>query len=161
MSIARKLLAHFINAAPSSADEPDYVRLGKDLEELNVELNPEIESKKNILGEMSVKLSSYEAQSSVEPYYADKDDALYSFLQDIIDNRKVLDDCKTDVVEVHLWEEASPEGAFKAYRESCIIEPTQYGGDTTGYQIPFNIHYLGDRVEGIFDTATKTFTEAA
>ena len=161
MSIERKLLAHFLNAAPGGSD-PSYCRLGKDLEEMNVELNPEIETKKNILGELSVRLSSYEAQSSVEPYYAEDGDSLFPFLQDIVDKRKVLDDCKTDAIEVHLWEEVEAStGTYKAYKESCIVEVSSYGGDTSGYQIPFSIHYLGDRVEGTFNLKTKTFTPAA
>lgn len=160
-AIQRKFLAHFINATPGE-ESASYQRLGKDLEEFNTELNPEVDVKKNILGETNVKVTSYEAQSSVEPYYADKDDALFPFLQDIVDNRKVLDDCKTDSVEVHLWEETEADsGVFKAYKESCVVEVTSYGGDTTGYQIPYNIHYLGDRVEGTFDLKTKTFTPAA
>ncbi|MGN0661355.1 MAG: hypothetical protein ACI4JX_06505 [Oscillospiraceae bacterium] len=157
MELERKFLAHFLNVSPSST--ATYFRLGKDLEELNVELNPEVNTKKNILGESSVKISSYEVQSSVEPYYADKGDGLHAFLQDIIDNRKVLDDVKTDAVEVHLWEETSEgSGIFTAYKESVAIEVTSYGGDNTGYQIPFNVHYLGDRVKGTFNLSTKTFT---
>lgn len=159
-SIERKFLKHLINATPAS-ETATYETLGKDLEELNVELNPEVESKKNILGETSVKVSSYEPQASVEPYYADKGTKLHTFLQDIIDNRKVLDDVKTDTLEVHCWEETSEaSGVFVAYKESAMIEITSYGGDTTGYQIPFNIHYLGDRIKGTYDTSTKTFTPA-
>lgn len=154
--IARKFLAHFINTAP--AGEAVYERLGKDLEELNVELNPELETKNNILGETSTNLSTYQAQYSVEPYYADEGTGLHAFLQDIIDNRKVLDDVKTDVIEVHMWEE-SEDGVFEAYKEEAIIEISSYGGDTTGYQIPFNVHLSGNRVKGTFDTSTKTFTE--
>ena len=45
-------------------------------------------------------------------------------------------------------------------REDVYIEVTSYGGDTTGYQIPFTLHYTGKKVKGIFDVATKTFTEA-
>lgn len=152
--IARKFLAHFINTAPTS--EPKYERLGKDLEELSTELNPELETKNNILGETSTNLSSYQAQFSVEPYYADEGTGLHTFLQDIIDNRKVLDDTKTDVLEVHLWEE-STEGVFTAYKEECIVEISSYGGDTTGYQIPFNVHLSGNRVKGTFDTSTNKF----
>lgn len=156
--IARKFLAHFINTAPAS--EAVYERLGKDLEELNVELNPEIETKNNILGESATNLSSYQPQYSVEPYYADEGTGLHTFLQDIIDNRKVLDDVKTDTIEVHLWEEtAENSGVFTAYKEECIVEIQSYGGDTTGYQIPFNVHLSGNRVKGTFDTKTKTFTE--
>lgn len=155
--IARKLLAHFINTAPLS--DAVYERLGQDLEELNTELNPEIETKNNILGETSTNLSSYQAQYSVEPYYADDGTGLHTFLQDIIDNRKVLDDVKTDVLEVHLWEEtAENSGIFTAYKEEAIIEISSYGGDTTGYQIPFNVHLSGNRTKGTFNTSTKTFT---
>ena len=157
MKIARKFLAHFLNTAPAS--EAVYERLGKDLEELSTELNPELETKNNILGETSTNLSSYQAQFSVEPYYADEGTGLHTFLQDIIDNRKVLDDTKTDVLEVHLWEETSEgSGVYTAYKEDCIVEIQSYGGDTTGYQIPFNVHLNGNRVKGTFDTSTNTFT---
>ncbi|MDE6781159.1 MAG: hypothetical protein K2J40_06855 [Ruminococcus sp.] len=160
--IERKLLAHFLNATPTK-DSASYYRLGKDLEEYSVELSAESETKKNILGEVSTVISSYEATGSVEPYYADKNDEIYAFLQDIIDDRKVLDDVKTDAVEVHLWEPAANENSenptvFKAYKETAVIEITSYGGDTTGYQIPFTVHYQGDRVKGKFDISTKTFT---
>lgn len=154
--IERKYLAHYINTSPDSTAV--YERLGKDLEELNIELNAEVETKKNILGEVSVNLSSYEAQTSIEPYYADKGTGLHTFLQDIIDNRKVLDDTKTDVLEVHTWEEAET-GSYTAYKESAVIEITSYGGDYKGYQIPFNIRLCGDRVKGKFNPSTKTFTE--
>ena len=154
--IERKFLAHFLNV--SSTSTLSYHRLGKDLEEMNVELNAEVNKKRNILGEESVKVTGYEAQSSVEPYYANPGDGLYEFLQDIIDNRKVLDDVKTDAVEVHLWDETTANsGVYVAYKESVMVEPTSYGGDNTGYQIPFNIHYLGDRVKGTFTLSTKTF----
>lgn len=160
--IERKLLAHFLNATPAK-DSASYYRLGKDLEEYSVELSAESETKKNILGEVSTVISSYEATGSVEPYYADKNDEIYTFLQDIIDNRKVLDDVKTDTVEVHLWEPVKGENGeestvFVAYKETAVIEVTSYGGDTTGYQIPFTVHYQGDRVKGKFDISAKTFT---
>lgn len=160
--IERKLLAHFLNATPSE-ESASYYRLGKDLEEYSVELSAESETKKNILGEVSTVISSYEATGSVEPYYADQSDEIYAFLQDIIDNRKVLDDVKTDTVEVHLWEPVKGETGekstvFVAYKETAVIEVTSYGGDTTGYQIPFTVHYQGDRVKGKFDISTKTFT---
>ena len=155
--VERKFLAHFMNATPAST--ATYERLGKDLEELNVEMNAELETKQNIIGENSTNLSGYSPQASVEPYYADKESPFFDFLQDIIDKRKTLDDCKTDAVEVHMWEETT--GKYTAYKETVIIEIVSYGGDTSGYQIAFNVHYQGDRVNGTFDPTTKAFTEAA
>lgn len=155
MKIERKLMAHYIDSAEPGG-EVAYVRLGKDLEEHNVELSAQVDKKKNILGETSVVLSSYEAQASVEPYYADKDDPLFERLQQIVDDRLVLDDCLTSVIEVHMW--GTGTTSFEAYKEDAYIEVTSYGGDNTGYQIPFNVHYTGKRVKGTFDVAAKTFS---
>ncbi len=158
MKIERKYLAHYLNVSPGKESSASYYRLGKDLEELSVEMSAEVESKKNILGETSVNISSYEVTSSVEPYYAEKGDGCHEFLQDIIDNRKVLDDCKTDAIEVQLWTGTEGTTTYTAYKESVVVEVSSYGGDNTGYQIPFTLHYLGDRVKGTFDISTKTFT---
>ena len=158
--IERKYLAHYINAAELGAEAAVYERLGKDLEEFSPELSAQVDTKKNILGETSVLISSYEKTGSVEPFYAEKDSALFTRLQEIIDDLLVLDDLKTDVVEVKLWE-AEEAGVYPAYREEAFIEVTSYGGDTTGYQIPFTLHFTGKKVKGTFNVSTKTFTEAA
>lgn len=154
--IARKLVQDFINCTPSDST-PTYEVLGADLEELTVEMSADIEKKKNILGQESISLKGYEKEASVEPYIADTDSALFTFLQDIIDNEKVLDDVKTDVVRVKLYETAS-SAAYPATKEEVYIEVSSAGGDTTGYQIPFNIHYTGIKTEGTFNPTTKTFT---
>lgn len=152
--IERKFLAHYINTAQSG--EAVYERLGKDLEEYSPELAAQVDTKKNILGETSVLISGYEKSGSVEPYYAESGSGLFARLQEIIDDQLVLDQLKTDVVEVKLWEESA--GSFPAYKEEVIIEVVSYGGDTTGYQIPFKLHYTGSRVKGSFNVDTKTFT---
>ena len=69
----------------------------------------------------------------------------------------MLDDLKTDIVEVKLWETES-SGAYPAVKEECYVEVSSYGGDTTGYQIPFNVHYTGVKTTGTFNVSTKTFT---
>lgn len=154
--IKRQFMAHYINAAAGS-ETAEYERLGKDLEEYNVEMNANVDTKNNILGETSVILDSYQPQASVEPFYAEVGSALFERLQGIIDERQTLDDLKTDVLEVHTWENPA-EGEYIAYREEAIIEVSSYGGDTTGYQIPFNLHYTGNRTKGTFNPATKVFT---
>ena len=157
--IERKYLAHYINAAAIGETQPDYERLGKDLEEYSPELAAQVDTKKNILGEMSILISGYEKTGAVEPYYAESGSALFARLQDIIDEHRTLDELKTDLVEVKLWEPAE-EGVYPAVQEEVYIEVTSYGGDTTGYQIPFTLHYTGNKVKGTFDVATKTFTAA-
>ena len=153
--IERKFLAHFVNA--SVGDQPQYERLGKDLEEFSAEVSAQVESKKNILGQTAVAVTGYEKTAAVEPYYAEADSPLFARLQDIIDRGLVLEDVKTDVVEVKLWE-PDDEGAFPAVKETAYIGITSYGGDTNGYKIAFTLHFTGEKVKGKFDPATKTFT---
>ena len=152
--IERKYMAHFIDSGEGS-----FVRLGKDLEEYSPELSAQVEKTKNILGQTAVTITGYEKSGSVEPYFAEKGDPLFQRLQAIIDGSLVLEELKTSVVEVKLWEDAE-NGAYPAVREEAYIEVTAYGGDAAGYQIPFTVHYTGVKESGTFDVATKTFTPA-
>jgi len=153
--IDRKYLAHFINAGDGEAL---YVRLGEDLEEYSPELSAQVETKKNILGQSSVLISAYEKTGAVEPYYAQSGDPLFAKLQKILDEGLVLDQLKTDVVDVKLWEGSEGSSEYPAIREEAYIEVTSYGGDTSGYQIPFKLHYTGLKTAGTFDITTRTFT---
>ena len=154
--IERKYMAHFINAA-KSGEEAVFERLGQDLEEFSPELAAQVETKKNILGQSSVVISGYEKTAAVEPFYAQSGSRLFDRLQEIIDGDLVLDELKAEVVDVKLWE-ADDTGAYPAVKEAVFIEVISYGGDTTGYQIPFTIHYTGEKVKGTFNVTTKTFT---
>ena len=54
--IDRKYMAHYIDAGSLCGGlTPKYERLGKALEEYNIELNPDTETSKNILGESTFK----------------------------------------------------------------------------------------------------------
>ena len=150
--IERKYLAHYISTGDDS-----FERLGKDLEEFSPELAAQVDTKKNILGETSILISSYEKTGAVEPYYAEKDSGLFQRLQQIIDDGLVLDQLKTEVVEVKLWEQEE-NGSYPAVKEEAYIEVTSYGGDTTGYQIPFTLHFTGNKVKGSFDVNAKKFS---
>ena len=151
-------MAHYLNATfGSDTGTANYVRLGADLEEYSPELSANVEKKQNILGQTSVTIDSYQKQGEVSPYYAEKGDALFEKLQAIIDGDLVLDNLKTDIVEVKLWETDTSD-AFPAVKEDCYIEVSSYGGDTTGYQIPFNVHYTGIKTKGTFNPTTKAFT---
>lgn len=162
MSAERKYLAHYLDSAfDTKYTSCAYVRLGKDLEEYSVELNPDVETKKNILGENSVNVSGYEVSSSVDPYYYEYDEALSEKVMDIAMNRTTGDGCKTSTIDVLLkpgaTENTEPECVW-AYREDCYVVPQSVGGDTTGIQIPFEIHRCGNRVKGKFNIKSKEFT---
>ena len=154
--IERKYLAHYIDAGFGGT--VNYIRLGKDLEEFSEELNPDVEVKKNILGEQSVVHNGYEVQSEVDPFYAYSGDPLFEQLALIANERKTGDDCKTTKVDVLVNEDGTVEWA---YREDVYVVPNSVGGDTSGVQIPFTVYSAGNRTAGTWDTTTKTFTEKA
>lgn len=154
--IERKYLAHFLDASfGTGSATPNYVRLGTDLEEYNLDLNPDIEVSKNIIGDGTIKHNGYEPQSDVDTFYAVTGDPLFEALSDIANERKTGNDCKTTAVDVLL----NDKGVVTwAYREDVMVVPTSMGGDTSGVQIPFSVYYCGNRTKGTFDVTKKTFT---
>lgn len=154
--IERKYLAHFIDASfGTGSATPNYVRLGADLEEYNLDLNPDIEVSKNIIGDGTIKHNGYEPQSDVDTFYAVTGDPLFETLSDIANERKTGDDCKTTAVDVLM----NDKGVVTwAYREDVMVVPTSMGGDTSGVQVPFSVYYCGNRTKGTFDVTKKTFT---
>ena len=152
--IERKYLAHFLDASFGSGTT-NYVRLGKDLEEYNEELNPDVEVNKNILGEQTVQHNGYEVQSEVEPFYAREGDALFTRLAQIANERLTGDACKTTKVDVLLNATGT---VIWAFREDVYVVPNSMGGDTSGVQIPFTIYNDGNRTAGTWLPASKQFT---
>ena len=153
--IERKYLAHYIDAS-FGGETPNYVRLGDDLEEFNDELNPDVEVKKNILGEQRVRHNGYEVQSEVDPYYAYVGEPLFDQLAKISNERLTGSDCMTTKVDVLLKADGT---MIWAYREDVMVVPSSMGGDTSGVQVPFTVYNDGNRVKGTWNTSTKTFTE--
>lgn len=160
--LERKYLAHFIDAAfDMTGADTNYVRLGADLEELSVEMNPTIESSKNILGESTALLEGYEVSAGVDPFYISHEEALSEKLMEIVDNELTGDNCKTTAVDVWLKAgetPADPPVVIRAIRRDVIVAVQSYGGDTKGVNIPFELHGSTNKVQGTFDLQSKKFT---
>lgn len=138
--------------------EGEYEVIGEDLEEFNVEMNATVETKKNILGANSINVTGYEKQASVSPYVAVKGSPLFDWLKSIFDDEKKLDEVKTTVVNVDLFEDET-SGAYPAVEEDVFIELVNYGGDTEALKIEYNIHFTGIKRKGTFNITTGAFTE--
>lgn len=165
--LERKALAHYLDST-FGGTQPEWFILGADLEELAVELNPDVESVTNILGETSVRDNGYEPSATADPYYANPDDSIYEKIRDIAMERKKGDACKTQILEVIV--EDTKATSHLAFVEDVIVKPTSYGGGTDGVAIPFDVHFAGNRKKGtvtitdgtpVFtaDTATEQTTE--
>lgn len=153
--IKRELWQTWIKAG---LDAEKYEVIGEDLEEYNVEMSATVEKKKNILGKNSINITGYEKQGSVAPYVARKGEAMFTWLKSIFDEEKKLDDTKTTVVMVDLFED-EVDGAYPAIEEEVYVELVNYGGDTEAFKMEYNIHYTGEKKKGTFNLATALFTE--
>lgn len=139
---------------------PSWYLVGKDVEDMSVELNPDVETKKNILDETTVNDNGYEPSISVDTYYANPSDGdFYTKIKNIAMNRLTGDSCKTKILEV-LVDKAT--GPFDAWIEDAVIKPQSYGGAQGGISIPYNVHFNGNRKTGTATLADRvpTFTEA-
>lgn len=165
--IERKYLAHYLDASFGSGalSSTNYVKIGKNLEEYNEELNPDVEVTKNIWGEQSVQHSGYEVQADVDPYYYENyDDALSNKIMELANTRATGDKCKTTMVDVLLKpgdSDAAAPTVVWAYREDVYVVPNSVGGDTSGIQTPFTIYKAGNRVKGTWNVTAKTFTPSS
>ena len=110
-----------------------------------------------MLGNTTFNHNGYEPSGDADPFYARVGDKLFERLQKIVDEQANDDTCKTSSLEVHLWE-GDAESGYTAYKQDCYVVPTSYGGDTSGYQIPFSVNYVGEKVKGTYKPSDKTFT---
>lgn len=159
MKLTRGALRTFVDSTFGGTGTPKWWLIGKDIEELSVELNPDVSSVKNILDETSVQDNGYEPSVEADPYYANPDDEIYQKLLDIAMNRKKGEACRTKILEVVV--EDTEATNHKAWTEDVVLKPTSYGGDTSGFQIPFTITFDGNRKSGYVTIAdgVPTFKE--
>lgn len=150
--LERKALAHYIDAS-FGGESPEWFLVGKDIEDMSIDLGADISSTKNILGETSVTDNGYEPKISVSPYYANPSDGkFYEKIKAIALQRLKGDACKTKILEVII--EDTGATSHEAYTEDVVIKPTSYGGGTEGVAIPYDVYFDGNRQRG-----TVTITE--
>ncbi|MBQ1437387.1 MAG: hypothetical protein IIZ07_05570 [Ruminococcus sp.] len=150
--LKRSALLHYINVDfTTTAASATWKLIGKDVEDMSVELNPQMDTRRNILDETRAVDNGYEPSMSVDTYYAQPDTAstpegkLYAKVKDIMMNRKTGDDCRTLVMGVIIDQTGT---TFDAWVEEAIVKPQSYGGAQGGVSIPFNISFDGNRVKG-------------
>jgi hypothetical protein len=160
MRLKRSALIHYVKPASGSLSS-DYFRIGKDIDDMPVDMNGTFETKKNILGETSVSDTGYEPSVSVSPYMADTSDSIYPFLLDLAMNRKSGEDCKAKFLEVLV--ENTEATKHKAWEEDCYIEIESYGEGIEGLPIRYVIHPAGNRIAGSVTLSDKvpTFSNTA
>ena len=154
--IERKLWQTLLGI-PGEGSVFTYEVIGKDNEDLKEEMGASVSKTKNILGENSVSVDSYEPTMSVDPYKADSGSDTFTWLKKIVDGKLTLGKCETHVVDVDLYAIATV-GAYPAIKKGVVVEVKSIGGNTEALQIPYDLHYTNADVKGTFNPTTKAFT---
>lgn len=145
--LEREALMHYLDASfKKTAESAEWAILGDDIEEMSVELNPDTEQKKTILGKTKTTDNGYAPSMSADPFYADPSSKLYPKLRSIALDRLKGEECKTLMLEVIV--EDTSAAKHLAYVQEVMVKPQSYGGNTTGVNIPFDVADDGDRTKG-------------
>lgn len=142
----------------ASFNGTEWEVLGRDNDDLSKDLNPDTETSKNVLGEVTFKHNGYEPEVSVDPYYADDTSVLYEKLLAAAVQEKYGDsDIKGYFVEVVFSAADATAGTMTGtgYKREAYIVPQSTGGDTSGLGIPFTVNPVG-----AMTAVTVTYTMA-
>ena len=132
-----------------AADSPEWELQGSRIEELSLEMNPNIETVRDVTGITDMVLDSYDKKTSVSPYYAKRDSKMAVWLYNVVREEKTLSDVEKTFCCVNIF--AGAEGSYDAWTQKAIVAVQSYGGNTKGLQIPYNLHWIGEKT---FGTAT-------
>lgn len=144
----------FFDVAATST--PDWELIGDKVEELNLEMNPNVNTVTDITGKTSTILDKYEVQSAVDPMRAKRGSKLFEILYDIVKNEKTLSDVEKTLMCVNIFD--SVNGNYAAWTQKAVIAVQNYGGNTEGLNIPFNVHWVGQKIHGTYNPTTGVFT---
>lgn len=150
MKLNREAMASYLDTkfttTAANVTAAEFEIIGANIEEMSVELNPDTEQAKNILGETRTVDNGYEPSMDADPFYADPEKKLYPKIRDIALGRLKGDACKTLLLEVFV--EDTEDTTHLAYVREVMVKPTSYGGGTDGLNFPFNVSEDGASVKG-------------
>ena len=148
-----------------SFDDENWTCLGKDTDDLSIELNPDTEQVKNVQGEVSFVNNGYTPSMSNDSYIARREDAIYPHLQTIVDTLATDDERTSATMMVATLTEEVKESTTKTLTGKGYTVPVKVvcdsdGGGTAGYAIPFTVSEDGGRTQGTVSVSKKvpTFT---
>lgn len=145
----------------ASFDKSAWEVLGVDNDDLSKDLNPDVETGKNVIGEATFKHSGYQPEVNVDPYYADTESALYEkLLKAAMEELFGDEDIKGYFVEAHFTEATATTLTGEGFQRAAYIVPQSDGGDTGGLGIPFKVNPVGPMtpVTVVYTIATRAVT---
>lgn len=148
-----------------SFDEEEWTCLGKDSDDLSIDMNPDTETIKNVQGETTFVNNGYTPSLSNE-YIARSEDAIYPHIQEIADTLAVDDERTSATMLVATLTDGEVKDSNEktltgtGYKVPVKVVVDNDGGATSGYSLPFTITEDGSRTQGTVSVSNKipTFT---
>ena len=156
--IKRSKFASFLNVGTVAA--PEWGLIGNGVTSMTVAYNPQTSDETYIHEDSGTKDVTGYAPTSAVPMTAHKGDPVFDFVDKLRRTRAVLDEARTEICLVYLYDGEDGSNAYPAEKNTCSIQIDDFGGEGGGSNvINFTINFVGDAVEGTFDPTTATFTE--
>ena len=150
---------HIIAMEVGTEEASEIELIGKDNDDLSRELNNDVEAKRNVLGETTVEVTQGNHVTTVDPFLLRRDSKVSAKLEAIYDNDLELDDVVETFYDISKFDEIA-EGKYKAFKQQGAIDLKSWGGSKS-LGAPFDINWVGEKVHGTFDPATKKFTQTS
>ena len=139
--------------------------LGRKIDSLEINLNPDLENSKDITGASYTEHKGFAPETDV-PYKATENDGIYDSIQEIVDTLAKDESDTGALMLVATLDDEVYQGQTKAlsgtgYKVPVTIVPQSEGGDTGSYTINFNVYENGARIQGTVAVAiggAPTFT---
>lgn len=157
--VIRYQIADYLNTS-ETADTETYSLMGHGFNSLDENPAAKVDKTAYINDKSaSGSVTGYENSFSFDTQFID-DEAAIQKIYKVARNQLTGTDAETDYVRVDLFG-TETAGAFPARKFKVAIEVSSVtGAGTEIVKVAGNLHQIGDFVEGTFNTATKTFTEA-
>ena len=156
--IKRNKFACFLN---TGGDTEKWSLIGDGVTSMTVAYNPQTSDETYIHQTGGTPDVESSKPTSSVPMTAHKGDAVFDFVDNLRRKRAVLDEARTEICMVYLYEEATG-GAYPAEKNTCSIQIDDFGGEGGGSNvINFTVNFVGDAVEGTFEPETRKFTPEA
>lgn len=150
-----------IFADVGTGSSPEWELQGSRIEDMSLEMNPNVETIMDVTGSTEVTLDKYEKQTNVSPYYAKRESKMAAWLYNVVREEKTLTDVEKTFCCVNIF--AGSDGAFDAWTQKAVVAVQSFGGNTKGVQIPYNLHWIGEKTFGTaaISNGVLTFTKAS
>lgn len=149
-----------------TAGNGGWEALGKDVDDLSKDLNPDTENSKNVLGESTFEHKGYQASVALDTYFMAPERLMYAHLLEVAQKELYAEsDIGGYFAEAYFTsvDEANHEMSGYCYVRRCNIVPQSVGGSTAGFSIPFTIYPVGgmEKKAITYDMVTNTATVSA